>query len=63
MLLILGGVAFAALGVWRGRIGPANLAGAVGTVVFAGWAWANTNSDSINKAVKQRERFNCFIFI
>jgi len=39
MLLIVGGVAFAALGVWRGRIGPANLACAVGTVVFAGSAW------------------------
>ncbi len=38
-LLILGGVAFAVLGAWRGRIGPANLACAVGTVVLTGSAW------------------------
>lgn len=38
-LLIVGAAAFGALGAWRGRIGPVNLAVAAGTAVFAGCAW------------------------
>ena len=39
-LLIAGAAAFGALGAWRGRIGPVNLALAAGTAGFAGCAWA-----------------------